>query len=286
VSEWGRKEYTGWPSRAPVWTCAAVFVWLLIFAGGMVYRYTQQWSFAEQEYLGNYVRASTFGWLWDESYYQLLTCVDKKGENHVVIGNEIESGKMANGETGYRVTEEGAQAGAVGVEIEHRKFPNAWMRETLGHEVYQDQTVWDYVKYPVYGSLCFLPMLLFFAVPKDRKRELEFQHGRRLRGPELLTTVEFNAKLGRRRRLRREPADGLGFINENRSWADGTFRNRMSCCVRIPRERESMHVLVMGDTGQGKSAIVRRALCQIEERGETAIVYDPAMEYLPQFYEP
>jgi hypothetical protein len=47
-----------------------------------------------------------------------------------------------------------------------------------------------------------------------------------------------------------------------------------------------MHVLVMGDTGQGKSAIVRRALCQIEERGETAIVYDPAMEYLPQFYEP
>ena len=286
MSEWGRKEYTGWPSRAPVWTCAAVFVWLLIFAGGMVYRYTQQWSFAEQEYLGNYVRASTFGWLWDESYYQLLTCVDKKGENHVVIGNEIESGKMANGETGYRVTEEGAQAGAVGVEIEHRKFSNSWMRETLEHDVYQDQTMWEYVKYPAYGSLCFVPMLLFFAVPKDRKRELEFQHGRRLRGPELLTTVEFNGKLGRRRRLRREPADGLGFINENRSWADGTFRNRISRCVRIPRERESMHVLVMGDTGQGKSAIVRQALCQIEERGETAIVYDPAMEYLPQFYEP
>ena len=45
-----------------------------------------------------------------------------------------------------------------------------------------------------------------------------------------------------------------------------------------------MHVLIMGDTGQGKSAIVRQALSQIEERGETAIVYDPAMEYLPQFY--
>ena len=26
VSEWGRKEYTGWPSRQPVWTWAAVFV--------------------------------------------------------------------------------------------------------------------------------------------------------------------------------------------------------------------------------------------------------------------
>ena len=287
VSEWGRKEYTGWPSRAPVWTCAAVFVWLLIFAGGMVYRYTQQWSFAEREYMGNYMKASTLGWLWDESYYQLLTCVDKKGENHVVIGNEIESGKMANGETGYRVTEEGAQAGAVASgdraqevlkRVDAGDSGARCLSRSNGVGLREVSGVWV--------AALLWPVLLFFAVPKDRKRELEFQHGRRLRGPELLTTAEFNAKLGRRRWLRREPADGLGFINENRSWADGTFRNRMSCCVRIPRERESMHVLVMGDTGQGKSAIVRRALCQIEERGETAIVYDPAMEYLPQFYEP
>jgi len=113
----------------------------------------------------------------DESYYQLLTCVDKKGENHVVIGNEIESGKMANGETGYRVTEEGAQAGAVGVEIEHRKFSNAWMRETLGHDVYQDQTVWEYVKYPVYGSLPFLAGLLFFAVRRTGSASLSSSMG-------------------------------------------------------------------------------------------------------------
>ncbi|MGA1983319.1 MAG: type IV secretion system DNA-binding domain-containing protein, partial [Acidobacteriaceae bacterium] len=285
MSEWGRKEYTGWPSRQPVWTWAAVFVWLSIFAGGMVYRYSQQWSFAEREYLGNYLKASTLGWLWDQSYYRMLICIDKKGQSSV-CGDAIESVRMVDGKPIYSLTEAGVQAGVAIVTTVPDKFHNAWVRETLGHEVYQDQTVWEYVKYPVYGSLCFLPMLLFFAVPKDRKRELEFQHGRRLRGPERVTTVEFNGKLGRRRWLRREPADGLGFINENQSWADRTLRNRMSRCVRIPRERESMHVLVMGDTGHGKSAIVRQALCQIEERGETAIVYDPAMEYLPQFYEP
>jgi type IV secretory pathway TraG/TraD family ATPase VirD4 len=42
----------------------------------------------------------------------------------------------------------------------------------------------------------------------------------------------------------------------------------------------------MGDAGGGKSATVRQALRQIEDRGETAILYDPAMEYLPQFYSP
>ena len=41
---------------------------------------------------------------------------------------------------------------------------------------------------------------------------------------------------------------------------------------------------IVGDSGTGKSAAIRQILSQIWERGETAIVYDPAMEYLPQFY--
>jgi type IV secretory pathway TraG/TraD family ATPase VirD4 len=49
---------------------------------------------------------------------------------------------------------------------------------------------------------------------------------------------------------------------------------------------EQSHVLIMGDTGTGKSTLIRRILLQIEERGETAIVYDPALEYTPQFYQP
>ncbi len=45
-----------------------------------------------------------------------------------------------------------------------------------------------------------------------------------------------------------------------------------------------MHFLIVGDSGTGKSAAIRQILSQIWERGEAAIVYDPAMEYLPQFY--
>ena len=42
----------------------------------------------------------------------------------------------------------------------------------------------------------------------------------------------------------------------------------------------------MGDSGTGKSALIRQILCQLEDRGDTAIVYDPALEYTPQFYDP
>jgi type IV secretory pathway TraG/TraD family ATPase VirD4 len=42
----------------------------------------------------------------------------------------------------------------------------------------------------------------------------------------------------------------------------------------------------MGDSGTGKSALIRQILCQLEDRGDTAIVYDPALEYTPQFFRP
>jgi len=113
-----------------------------------------------------------------------------------------------------------------------------------------------------------------------------FKHGRRLRGPDLVTTAEFNEKLGWRKWLRTYLPDGLAFINENLSWADRTFYNNETHWVRIPRDRETMHFLVVGDTAHGKSATIRQALSQIWERGETAIMYDPALEYLTQFYSP
>ena len=58
----------------------------------------------------------------------------------------------------------------------------------------------------------------------------------------------------------------------------------LSRWARVPRDREAMHFLIVGDSGTGKSAAIRQILSQIWERGEAAIVYDPAMEYLPQFY--
>jgi DNA helicase HerA-like ATPase len=53
----------------------------------------------------------------------------------------------------------------------------------------------------------------------------------------------------------------------------------------VPRGQPN-HIFIMGDTGTGKSTLIRRIMQQIEERGETAIVYDPALGYTPEFYRP
>ncbi len=86
-----------------------------------------------------------------------------------------------------------------------------------------------------------------------------------------------------------EPADDdaaerRSFVNEETGWWDKTFHKDLSRWARVPREREAMHFLIVGDSDAGKSAAIRQLLSQIWKRGEAAIVHDPAMEYLPQFY--
>jgi ABC-type phosphate/phosphonate transport system ATPase subunit len=39
----------------------------------------------------------------------------------------------------------------------------------------------------------------------------------------------------------------------------------------------------VGDTGSGKSSIIRQMLYQVDTRGDSAIVYDPACEFVKQF---
>ena len=82
----------------------------------------------------------------------------------------------------------------------------------------------------------------------------------------MVTVEEFNRWSG---------ADGINFLT--------TERKRS---LSIPRSLESSHIMIMGDTGAGKSVLQRHVLIQVAERGETAIVYDPALEYTPQFFNP
>jgi hypothetical protein len=128
----------------------------------------------------------------------------------------------------------------------------------------------DLLRRALWGGLSvFLPGLLV-AIPKDVARTRARRQGRRLKGPELVTAAAFN---------RRYRADGIGFAQQRRSlWR--------TSWVRVPRAIESSHFLIIGDSGTGKSALIRQMLRQIEARGETAIVYDPALEYTPQFYAP
>ena len=106
--------------------------------------------------------------------------------------------------------------------------------------------------------------MLCFAVPWDFKRGKRLKYGRLLRGPEMLTPQAFNSIL---------KGDGMGIRT-----------NEKDTIVRLPSRAEPKHIQVMGDTGVGKTTLLIQMLSQIEDRGDSAIIYDPAGEFIQRFY--
>ena len=43
--------------------------------------------------------------------------------------------------------------------------------------------------------------------------------------------------------------------------------------------------IIAGETGSGKTQLIMQILRQIRDRGDSAIVYDPACEYIQRFYD-
>jgi hypothetical protein len=126
----------------------------------------------------------------------------------------------------------------------------------------------------LWGFATVLALLGILSLRRGQSR-YEERHGRRTKGPELTRPAWLKMSSredGIRFRLcfERPPFDGLPF-------GPG---------YRVPRRLESSHILLMGDTGSGKSSAIRQILRQVEERGESAIVYDPAMDFVGEFYSP
>ncbi len=111
------------------------------------------------------------------------------------------------------------------------------------------------------GVLAFVFMA--GALPLDRRRAMQRRSGRRLKGAEHVSVRRFSSG-----------GDGLA------------FRQVSGPSVVIPRALETSHILLAGDTGTGKSTLIAEILETVSSRGETAIVYDPAMEYVTRFYRP
>ena len=105
----------------------------------------------------------------------------------------------------------------------------------------------------------------------------QLQEGRVRQGPVRVTRAEFNKLKG---------SDGVGFGQPTRDCSRTAVEPSSADMVRIPRREEQSHLLLLGDSGTGKSSLIRQLLPQIRARGESAIVYDPALEFTPQFYDP
>ena len=261
----GRGESPG-PSKN--WLLSTVVAFLLAFVVGIgifTYEDVEVWTPLQQWYWVQY--SSTKNFPSPNAKYQVLSKLDREGQHSMATDADVMPAPLQGWPPfPFELTAKARQAGAVALKVDTVHYTSAQMNQMLAELIYAGQTPGDLIRPTWVGALSIFVLGLVLPFPRNRRRRQMEEEGCRLKGPEMVTVKEFN---------RRSGADGISFL---------TTEGRQT--LSIPRSLESSHMMMMGDTGAGKSVLQRRVLMQIAERGETAIVYDPALEHTPQFFNP
>ena len=138
----------------------------------------------------------------------------------------------------------------------------------LRNWVYNGETLEQLLKPGIEWGFAVMIFGLCLAWPADRKARRSLEDGRRVRGAEMVTRDEFNRK--------RKYNLGIGFKTLEKPSLREKFwiKYPYGPMIVIPEWDEPKHFLLMGDTGSGKSALMRQILWQLTKQQQTVIVYD------------
>jgi hypothetical protein len=269
-TQWGRKETIVRPPHYPVYSFGAVLVALAVAALCVYLHLAFAMSPLQRYYLSCYVETGFLGTMRQSSEYQLVTVADRQHHTRPVTEADVQPGSTSQpiGRPIPLALSPAARAAGVvflyrGAKVAYRNRP---LHDYLRRFVYDGDTFVEIFRLPLLSGLAAFLFQLPFAVRKDVLRLKEMKYGRLLKGPVLVSPKGFNQAI---------KGDGVGFqTTESKD------------LMRIPQRAEGQHIELMGDTGTGKTRLIMQLLVQIRERGHSAIVYDPACEFVQRFYDP
>jgi len=281
-------EERPWPRQKPVFAMLACLV--AVMAGALVFawQYKTRWRPLERYYFPAYVQTahltkSSNPYLRAPRNWEVLVVRYPHGLN-LAVDSDVIAAVSPTGSGHQRpvlqLSPEAIANCARGLGWESMRFADASFHAWLTQWIYSGQSLWQLCRSAWYSGLLVLAVLLPFAIRKDRHEVRKRRQVLPLKGANIVSRSHYHRA---RRRL-----TGVGWLTLGRAsaWERVSMDKAERKVVRIARRDECQHFLLVGDTGSGKSSLIRQLLHQIHDRNETAIVYDPAREYLPQFFDP
>ena len=296
ATQWGRKETVIWPVHVPVMSYSAVMAALLCTCLFIWQRLHFSISPVQQSYITEYIRSQVGAKFNAHENYRLIYLGGLKMRPRLALPVDITEGKTTLPDGRVVPVALAPLATAQGYRwyfrAPERKFYDASMHRWLRDAIYGGKGLMELFEVSlIEGGVC-LTAMLWFAVPSDIKRFRLLKYGRVLRGPVMMTPVEFNdtQRAAERKMLSPESLRKLScklLGKEPPLLAMGIGFKTTECreLMRIPARKEAQHIQIIGDTGTGKSQLIMQILRQIRDRGEAAIVYDPATEFVKRFYD-
>ena len=268
---WGRKETFIWPRHMPIYAYTAVCgIAFLTFIAVCIRIHLA--TPLERYCLPAYEKSSAFGATLKahKSTYRMLYVSGPNTAPRPAMNDDVILGRTGEPDGHVIPLALSDEARLRGYSLlfrgPARSYIDARFSLYLRDFVFMKRSLFAFFRPPIYGGAALLLILLPIAAFKDVQRQKQLRYGRRLKGPEMLTPQQFNKTV---------KGDGIGFKTDD-----------MKPMLRIPIRAEAQHMQIIGDTGAGKSALMFQVLRQVQSRGDAAIVYDPAREFVKRFYNP
>ncbi|MFP5229529.1 MAG: type IV secretion system DNA-binding domain-containing protein, partial [Acidobacteriota bacterium] len=265
---WGRKETIVWPPHKPIYTLGALFLGLIATGFFLYFRFIFALSPLQQFYLPTYVKSAATVSLPFHMKYRMLLMSDAKRRVWYAGDVDVEAGSTPQPTGKATSLQLSDSARRKGIIFLYRSAPLALsdsvVRQYLRQQVYDGQTLSGIFGLQLVFGAAFFLLQLPWSIPKDIRRWKEMKYGRRLKGPVLVTPKQFNKAV---------QGTGIGIkVDQSRG------------LLRVSERAEDQHFEIIGDTGSGKTTIIMQMLRQIQARGHSAIIHDPACEFLERFY--
>lgn len=265
---WGRKETIIWPPHKPIYTLGALFLGLIATGFFLYSLFIFALSPLQQVYLPTYIKSAATASVPFHTKYRMLLMSDAKRQVWYARDGDVEPGSTPQ-PTGKPIPLQLSDSARTrGMVLLYRSAPlalsGAGVQRYLRQQVYDGQTLSGMFGLQLVFGVTFFLLQLPWSIPKDIRRWKEMKYGRRLKGPVLVTPKQFNKAV---------QGTGIGIkVDQSRG------------LLRVSECAEDQHFEIIGDTGSGKTTIIMQMLRQIQARGHSAIIYDPACEFIERFY--
>lgn len=276
-----------WPRYKPIFSGLACVMALFAAAAVFAWQFKRQWTPLERYYFPAFVRtahvsASRNPYLRPARTWEVLV-IRFHARRRFAVDRDVRwvpapPGARKNA-LAFTLAPSAIEQGATGLAWESVRLNDSAFHAWLGYWIFGGRSLRQLLRTPCYAGFLDLGVLLPLAIGWDRRKAAERRQPHRLRGANLASRTGYHR--GRRN------LTGIGWMTKGPAsvWERLHMAQRERKVVRISRRTESEHILIMGDTGSGKSSLIRQLLHQIAARGDTAIVYDPAIEYMPEFFD-
>ena len=187
----------------------------------------------ERYYLPYYLRSETVGLVHPASPYQMLYVSDGESPGGLRLRPMSSLGPHLNFRANHchwRLRRKPQSMEPITSHVRPRAIiTNKAIHAWIAHWIYADVPLFNLFRMQLLFGLAAFVLQLPFSIPKDIERIKQLRYGRRLKGPVLVNAKDFTKAVA-----------GTGI---------GITTNDSKLPLRIPRDAENKHFLIVGDTG-------------------------------------